>query len=330
MKHFDLFSGIGGFALAAKWAGWETIGFSEIDKYCDKLLKKRFPGVKNYGDIKSIRREISADIITGGFPCQPFSCAGRRRGKEDDRHLWPEMLRIISEVKPSWVVGENVAGIETIFEYKDFSEMEGKEYNSREEAEACFRGSRERTGTNMLYMVVDDLKKIGYEVQPFIIPACAVNAWHRRDRVWIVAYSGYRHAQGAENGREFKEQIGKGNAPESERPVEWDAERVDSDSMYQGLQRRIIQNGSKGAQSYNEQFTGCSGLWNWNWIEAATSLCGVDDGLSIELDELKLSKSKHRESRFKGLGNAIVPQAAFEIFKAVNEVEKIIKESEEK
>lgn len=158
MKHLDLFSGIGGFALAAGWAGFRTIGFSEINPYASQVLKRHWPNVKNYGDIKNIKgSDLPAiDLITGGFPCQPFSVAGKRRGKEDDRHLWPEMLRVIQECKPTWVLGENVAGI-----------------------------------VNMeLESVLSDLEGLGYEVQPVIIPACAVDSCpHRRDRVWIIAHS---------------------------------------------------------------------------------------------------------------------------------------------
>ena len=157
-NHLDLFSGIGGFALAACWCGFNTVGFSEIDPYASAVLKKNFPTIKNYGDIRTITRQSvpeRIEIITGGFPCQPFSTAGKRRGKEDHRDLWPEMFRVIKEFKPTWVLGENVAG---------FVNME-------------------------LDRTITDLEAEGYEVQPLIIPACAVGAPHRRDRVWIVAHA---------------------------------------------------------------------------------------------------------------------------------------------
>lgn len=107
LKHLDLFSGIGGFALAAKWVGGiETIAFSEIDPFCCKVLEKNFPGIKNYGDVRNVT-EKEAWLITGGFPCQPFSIAGKRRGKNDDRYIWPEMFRVIQQTKPDWVICEN-------------------------------------------------------------------------------------------------------------------------------------------------------------------------------------------------------------------------------
>ena len=157
MFHLDLFSGIGGFHLAGEivWGdNFRTIAHVEIDPFCQKILKKHWPQVPIISDIKEYKQDGTAiDLLTGGFPCQPFSCAGKQRSKEDDRYLWPEMLRVISEVHPTWIIGENVAGI-----------------------------------INMgLDQVLSDLENKGYTCQPFIIPACAVNAPHRRDRVWIVA-----------------------------------------------------------------------------------------------------------------------------------------------
>jgi len=152
----DLFSGLGGFALAARWTRWQTIGFSEVDPYCCKLLTKNFPGVPNYGDITKLDgRTITADLITAGWPCQPFSLAGKQQGQDDERYLWPEVLRVIDEAKPVFFLGENVPGLIGM----------------------------------ALERVCTDLESLGFEVQPLIIPACAVNAPHRRDRVWIIAYA---------------------------------------------------------------------------------------------------------------------------------------------
>jgi DNA (cytosine-5)-methyltransferase 1 len=187
-----LFSGIGGFAIAAGAAGFRTIGFSEIEPYACKLLGQHWPGVRNFGDIRNVTREAVADaaqggirrgrasretgqpalggetvpggprdssgiidLLTGGFPCQPFSVAGKQRGAADDRHLWPEMCRVIDECRPAWVLGENVPGII------------GME----------------------LDRVLSDLENLSYTCWPVVVPACAVDARHRRDRVWIVAYS---------------------------------------------------------------------------------------------------------------------------------------------
>ena len=176
MNHIDLFSGIGGFALAANWVGWDTIAFCEIDPFCQKVLKKHWPDVPIFDDIKTltadeIKEKTGWDgseptIISGGFPCQPYSTAGKRKGNADDRVLWLEMFRVIREVKPAWVVAENVRGLLSI------------------------------EGGMVFEQVCADLEGEGYEVQPFIIPACAVNAPHRRDRVWIIAHANNRRQQG--------------------------------------------------------------------------------------------------------------------------------------
>lgn len=180
MKHLDLFSGIGGFAYAAQqvWENYETVAFVEWDSFCQKVLAKNFPGVPIHSDIKTFtnasnkrlerskwpksQREgegFTCDLITGGFPCQPFSQAGRRKGTADGRYLWPEMFRVIREWKPRWVIGENVAGLVTW--------SEGL----------------------VLKQITTDLENEGYEIQCFVIPAVSVNAPHRRDRIWIVGYS---------------------------------------------------------------------------------------------------------------------------------------------
>lgn len=167
MKMLDLFSGIGGISLAAEWTNAiETVAFCEIEPFCQKVLKKHWPDVPIFDDVKKLNRQAlidsgvlhetgTIDIVAGGFPCQPFSIAGKRKGKEDDRDLWPEMFRIISEIKPTWVVGENVA---------NFVNME-----------------LERT--------LIDLENEGYETQTFVIPACGVNAKHQRYRTFVVAYT---------------------------------------------------------------------------------------------------------------------------------------------
>lgn len=162
MTHASLFSGVGGFDLAAEWMGWTNMFQVEIDPFCNKVLAKNFPHVKRYGDIKQFNGTEyrgTIDVLTGGFPCQPFSVAGKRAGTEDNRYLWPEMLRVIREIKPAWIVAENVRGLLTIQDGMVFEQ-------------AC-----------------TDLENEGYEVQPFIIPACSVGAPHRRDRIWFIAHS---------------------------------------------------------------------------------------------------------------------------------------------
>ena len=165
LKILDLFSGLGGFSLGLERTGrYKTVAFCEIDKYCTLLLQKHWKGVKIYNDVKKITKEgfeadgiESPDIITGGFPCQPFSVAGKQKGTDDDRHLWPEMFRIIKAFKPRFVIGENVPGIVNI--------QDGVVFET----------------------VCTDLESQGYEVQPFNIPAAAVGAPHQRKRIWIIA-----------------------------------------------------------------------------------------------------------------------------------------------
>lgn len=158
LRHLDLFSGIGGFALGLSWTGgFETVGFVEIEPFCQEVLRKHWPEVPIHDDITTFKGDEfgTVDIITGGFPCQPFSRSGKRRGKEDDRFLWPEMFRVIENSRPSWVIGENVA---------DFDGVELDE-------------------------ALSDLECIGYQTQPIEIPACGVDAPHKRRRCWILAHT---------------------------------------------------------------------------------------------------------------------------------------------
>tara|TARA_R110002012_G_scaffold27666_3_gene88285 strand:- start:8416 stop:9795 length:1380 start_codon:yes stop_codon:yes gene_type:complete len=161
MKLLDLFSGIGGFSLGAEYNNIETIGFVEKDVFCQKVLRKHWPNVPILGDIRDVKRDTfeSVDIVSGGFPCQPFSVAGKRRGTDDDRYLWDETIRVVSLYKPRWFVGENVEGIVNI-----------------------------QNGM-VLRQVQNDLEKEGFEVQCGIIPASGIGAWHQRKRVWIIAHS---------------------------------------------------------------------------------------------------------------------------------------------
>jgi DNA (cytosine-5)-methyltransferase 1 len=162
MNHLGLFEGIGGFSLAARWMGWKTVAWCEWNEFGQKVLRHHFPEAEGHGDITKTdftKYANRIDILTGGFPCQPYSSAGKRLGKEDDRHLWPEMLRVIREVQPTWVVGENVFGLVNWSGGLVFNEVQS------------------------------DLEAQGYEVQSYVLPAVSVNAPHRRDRVWFVAYA---------------------------------------------------------------------------------------------------------------------------------------------
>jgi DNA (cytosine-5)-methyltransferase 1 len=276
MNHGSLFSGIGGFDLAADWLGWENVFQVEIEEFCLKVLGKNFPKVKRYKDIKEFDGNEYAgkiDVISGGFPCQPFSVAGKRKGKADDRFLWGEMLRVISEVKPSWCLVENVHGIININAGLVFEQVQ------------------------------TDLEDIGYEVQPFVIPACAQNAPHRRDRVWIVAYNAENSILYGNGRRDY------GNTGERERTLQTagpDCHAADVKSR--GTRRDDTKREQIRETSSRERFT--NNNWEWDWLEVATRLCRVDDGVP------------DRIHRLKSLGNAIVPQIAYEIFKIIDLIEK--------
>jgi DNA (cytosine-5)-methyltransferase 1 len=322
MRHGSLFSGIGGFDLAAEWMGWENVFQVEWDGFCQKVLAKNFPNVKRYGDIKEFdgtKYRGLIDIISGGFPCQPYSLAGKRKGKADDRHLWPEMLRTIREIQPDWVVPENVPGIINWSGGLVFEEVQA------------------------------DLEAEGYEILPLVLPAVGRGAIHRRRRVWFVAHTtsnGY--TRGCQETRRKKRQGEQRRMQQFERSSSFttyaESLRVDrkkkfkdnykqggewrrcdvnnngeirqgngdaliTNSGYQGLQRRednrIIR---ESREKQEKQFTRfiCS---NWDNFPTQSPLCGRDDGLPNRVD------------RIKGLGNAIVPQVVYQIFKAIEEYE---------
>lgn len=328
--HVDLFSGIGGFALAARWAGIHTVQFVEIDPFCQKVLNKNFSGVPIHGDIKTFtyanwdrlqeqgaEQQTSGDrqlfqnqpfLLTGGFPCQPFSCAGKRRGKEDDRYLWEEMLRVIKEFKPTWIIGENVNGIRSM-EFQDgVSELEG---------DTAFQEDGNSDYTNVLDGICDSLEAIGYEVQPIIIPACAVNAPHRRYRVWIVGrlrYE-YRYNPFDHTDANFRKQLqGQENGPVVHI---WEARKklsrciVDApDTCREGLQGGKRGKPHEQRQAAHGSITECNHAWDEPWIEVATRFCRVDDGVSNRVD------------RLKSLGNAVVPQIVEIIGRVIMEIQE--------
>ena len=184
ITHASLFSGIGGAELAASWMGWENVFHCEINPFCRRVLEYWFPNSTSYEDITTTdftpwRGKI--DILTGGFPCQPFSLAGSRKGAEDDRYLWPHMLRAVREIQPAWVVGENVAGLLTMVQPGEAVDV-ASQASLFNESNLC------RTEQQYTFdLICQDLEACGYSVQPFLVPACAVGAPHRRDRVWIVA-----------------------------------------------------------------------------------------------------------------------------------------------
>ena len=191
LKHLDLFSGIGGFSLGLEaTGGFETVAFCDYDSYCQKILRKHWPWVTIYDDIKELNHEklnsnghTKIDIITGGYPCQPFSVAGRQQGEKDPRHVWPEYFRLIKELRPTWVIGENVSG-------------------------------HVKLG---LDTVLENLESEGYSARTFSISASSIGANHQRERIWIVANSGCSWGSGSEFQRKNENEIKKENANQFER-----------------------------------------------------------------------------------------------------------------
>jgi len=273
MKHLDLFSGIGGFALAAQWV-WESdydiIAFCEIDKFCQQVLNKHWPEVPIYEDIKEFKPQGAIDLLTGGFPCQPYSLAGKRKGSEDDRALWPEMFRVIQETRPAWIVGENVAGFVDMGLDDCLADLEGE----------------------------------GYKTQAFIIPACAVDAKHRRNRVWIVANSTgigcskqiifSKQSRRAEFGRTGQGRISDIRSGDQTTVANSKSEGLEGWNLAGELQQPL-----RGSWEDSKPFTGI-------WLPEP-SVGRVANGVSRRVD------------RLKGLGNAIVPQVAEQIFRAIKE-----------
>ena len=288
MKVLDLFSGIGGFSLGLERAGMKTVQFVENDPYCQKVLSKNFPGVPIHGDIKTFHYDKPVELISGGFPCQPYSHAGEQRGKEDDRHLWEEYLRIIQSVRSRWVLGENVSGI-----------------------------------INMeLDQVLSDLASENYSCQSLVIPACAVNAPHRRDRVWIIAR---RNAMGN------SEYNGLSTAKESRSPSSI------SNNSSQGENKTFQSKGTSGrsniknvAHANKERIQGRKETGNLesegtqrNQFSLRCSQRRIGKNWSFEPELGRVANGiPSRVDRIKSLGNAVVPQIVEIIGRAIMEIEE--------
>ena len=395
LKVLDLFSGIGGFALGLDSTGiFETVKFVEKDKYCQKVLQKNFPNIPIEEDIKNVEgKEGDADVVVGGFPCQPMSVAGKRKGTDDDRYLWPEMFRLIKEIKPEFVIGENVQGIINL--------QDGM----------------------VLRQVLNDLEGEGFEVQCFLIPASGIGAWHQRNRTWIIGHSKHNGLLASEK-RSRDKKINGGSSEGQNQTIESERtsgstndgnvsntkgerlqgwRREESDRNTNGLRQNSKRNGDKiwsksercggvprekdvsntdsrlrgrwgtigesredqiwrfrtkeeeqtthdirsqtigrnalsregeedvsisngiglqghGLQSDNEQEEGSTNQTTSSsvgqqqtWWEVESSVCGIPNGISYELD-------KDRANRIKTLGNAIVPQIAREFGLAIKKV----------
>lgn len=294
MTHASLFSGIGGFDLAAEWAGWTNAFNCEIDKFCQKVLKYHFPNAVQYGDITTTdftQWHGCIDVLTGGFPCQPFSTAGKRLGTSDNRYLWPQMLRAIRQIAPRWVVGENVYGLVNW------------------------------PGGLVLETVCADLEDAGYEIQPYIIPACAVGAPHRRDRIWFVAHAHGDRSRGGENQQESVERSCR--TPDAGSRCE---DAVTSDSDRERFAKQFIAQKSsdthrRACERGNDNVT--RKRQHWEKFPLESPICSRNDGVSDRLDGITFP-AWCRES-IKAFGNAIVPQVAYQIFDAINHYETTTK-----
>lgn len=292
MRHGSLFSGVGGFDLASEWMGWENVFHCEWNPFGQKVLNYYWPKAISYHDITKTDFSIhrgQIDIITGGFPCQPYSTAGKRKGKEDERHLWPEMLRAIREIQPTWVVGENVLGLVNWNGGLVFEEVQA------------------------------ELEAQGYEVQPYVLPAASVNAPHLRNRVWFVAYSDHkRRSPGSKQiqGKDGEVSEWHNNAKSSDSDFRSDA----SDSLCNGYEswkeRKCSQ---KGAQSNDKQFKRCDKFsrTNFEMFPISAPICSGNDGISSKL--VGITFPKWRNESIKAGGNAIVPQVVHQIFKAIQQ-----------
>jgi DNA (cytosine-5)-methyltransferase 1 len=344
MTHGSLFSGIGGFDLAAEWMGWQNVFHCEWNEFGQKVLHHYWLDAELFTDITKsdfTKYHGTIDIISGGFPCQPYSSAGKRLGKEDDRHLWPEMLRVIREVQPRWVVGENVLGLVNW------------------------------SGGLVFHEVQTDLEAEGYEVQPYVLPAAAVGAPHRRDRIWFVAHS----KDIRWNGREckFREKINQdttrfcqhrqersqmGTEPERH-SKEWIAADTDLHGCNERNGEHEEQSSERGVDAsrdiesgfINGNVANANGIgWDeggnvgryinvgerkrefsatnspqdwWRKFPTQSPICGGNDGIPTQLDGITFSR--WRNESIKAYGNAVVPQVVYQIFKAIQEYENMHK-----
>jgi DNA (cytosine-5)-methyltransferase 1 len=349
MTHGSLFSGIGGFDLAAEWMGWENKFHCEWNPFGQKVLHHYFPNAEQFTDITKTdftKYANKIDILTGGFPCQPYSSAGKRLGKEDDRHLFPEMLRAIREIQPRWVVGENVLGLVNWNGGLVFNEVQ------------------------------TDLETEGYEVQPYVLPAVSVNAPHRRDRVWFVAYSnnndkrdnirqfygqstrfseketatntnsnglnqcnsnneinssqGRVNALGHTNKSNGNGDVADTNSRGLEGSVEvgWNSEyaigqdgitaqKGDASDTTHLRREDALENGELERERFRQSYQRNA----WDSFPSVSPICDGNDGIPDRLDSITFPK--WRNESIKAGGNAVVPQVVYQIFKAIEQYENL-------
>lgn len=321
MTHASLFSGIGGAELAAQWVGWKNVFHCEINPFGRRVIEYHFPESKSYEDVTTTdfseyRGRI--DVLTAGFPCQPFSVAGQRKGAEDNRYLWPEVVRVIREVRPTWFVGENVAGILTMVQPGEETEM-GGQTNIFGEID------RKRILLRQEYVVetiCGDLEREGYTVQPFIIPACAVGAPHRRDRVWFVANRSNRRDIYSSEGE-------RASLHERKSFARSDRDGTSSDTNRNGLQGGMFSfdydpERWEAKDRHIKTFTDNTRISlpadRWKDFPTQSPVLSGDDELSTRLDGITFSK--WRQESIKAYGNAMCPQVVYEIFKAIEIINK--------
>ena len=342
MTHASLFSGIGGFDLAAEWAGFENLFNCEIDPFCRKVLKYHFPNAEQYEDIRTTdftqwRGRI--DVLTGGFPCQPFSVAGQRKGAGDDRFLWPEMLRVISDIRPAWVIGENVGGIVGVVEpgcevdVETQASLFDQDYTETEEHQQF-----------VIERICRELERIGYSVQPVLIPACGVGAPHRRDRVWFVAQDTERvRCDGSEPEKESEVgRLGEFSARNHVRVCGEPGTTADSsDAGIEAMQESPICTDTTETAAHTEGIglSVARETWDgrrrpenvdcrerntecgWQNFPTQSPVCCGDDGLPGGLDGITIPA--WRLQSIKAYGNAIVPQVAYQIFETIKRYENL-------
>lgn len=350
LTHLSLFSGIGGLDLAAEAAGFRAVGQCEWADYPTKILEKHWPDVPRWRDIRTLTAEDfyaktglrTVDVISGGFPCQPFSVAGKRQGRDDDRYLWPEMCRVIDELRPAWVVGENVAGLLSMAEPVGRPHMESHTF-SRLADDDHYEAVYTQQERLLLGGILQDLEAVGYAVQPFVVPACAVGAPHRRDRLFIVGYAKHDGLSAAKvagstapAGNNQPERAHPSGEPAGAGMSGNCANVADADPKgLQGLQQHDAysalwkkeSHGSAGKCGKNVSHSACE-LRKWN-VEAWRRRTGFTDGSwwAIEPDVGRVADGvPNRVDRLKCLGNAVVPAQAYPIFRVIAEVMKMFDE----
>jgi DNA (cytosine-5)-methyltransferase 1 len=366
LTHVSLFSGIGGFSIAAEMAGFKDVLFCEIDPFCQSVLRYHWPGVPIVKDVRDVNKQVVADaakllcygsddngrsirqtgraisqlgnsdsegmsaacqsvtLLTAGVPCQPISVAGKRRGAADDRWLWPEAIRVLGEVKPLHAVFENPTGLASMVEFDSLLEVDHKEYSDAEMASGLFAVGevQERTGRGILAKIMGDIESQGYTVEdPVVIPACAINAVHRRDRVFIVA-----HANGVRFGRESTEGQ-RGNISEQTR-IETQPCGSTSDTLH--CEGARIGRECRGGLSEQEPEGLSESVSGNEGSESEPRICCLDDGISARLagypdwaggdweaPEPLAQSSKGRVNKLKALGNAVVWAQVYPVLKAI-------------